>query len=117
MKRAPFFAEILERQRRNPRFSWRLIAAGTPSERWRRAQLWMRAGWPGGTLLLPDTDPLSIRWPPGSCVADISGLPGALAQRLAQAVLRCGVEHVLFVDVADPTRTMHVKPLPQRVAA
>ncbi len=116
-RRCPFFGEITERQHRNPRFSWRLFAAGAASERWRQAQLWMRSSWPGATLLLPDTDPMSVRWAPGTVIADATNQPSEIVQRLAQALLRDGCTHVLFVDLADPSRSTHVKRSPQQVAA
>jgi hypothetical protein len=80
-------------------------------------QEWLRPGWPGGTLLLPDADPLAIRWPPGSCLADITDQPGEIVHALAQALIRDGVEHALLIDTRTPTRTVHVKPMPQQVAA
>ena len=117
MKRAPYFAAIVERQHRNPRFSWRLIATGTQSERWGRAQYWMRPGWPGGTLLVPDADPLSIRWPRGTAIVDATNQPGQIVERLARALIRDGCTHAVLIDVADPTRSTHVKRLRQQVAA
>ena len=117
MKRCPFASEIAARQRRNPQQSWRLFASGTASERWEHAQAWMRPGLPGGTLLPHNADPLAISWPPGSCLADITDQPGEIVHALAQALIRDGVEHALLIDARDSTRTVHVKPLRQQVAA
>ena len=79
----------------------------------------MRTGMPGGTLLPSGTDPLAVRWPSGSAIVDVSDQPGALVQRLAQAMIRDGVEHAVLVDMRTPSRTVHVKvaPAPQQVAA
>ena len=116
-RRCPFFGEIAERQHRNPQQSWRLFAAGAARARWRQAQLWMRTGWPGGTLLLPDADPASLRWPPGTCIADVSGLPGEIVHAVALALIRDHVTHAVLIDLADTARTTHIKPLPAQVAA
>ena len=77
----------------------------------------MRAGLPGGTLLLPDADPAALRWPAGTCIADVSGQGAEIVRALAQALVRDGVTHALLVDLENPARTLHVKPQPQRVAA
>ncbi len=116
-RRCPYFVDVSERQRINPRQSWRLFGGAPASERWRQARAWMRPGMPGATLLLPDADPLAIRWPPGSCLADITDQPGEIVHALAQALIRDGVEHALLIDTRTPTRTVHVKPMPQQVAA
>ena len=77
----------------------------------------MRTGMPGGTLLPSGTDPLSIRWPAGSAIVDVTNQAADLVRCLAQALARDGVTHAVLVDLENPARTLHVKPQPQRVAA
>ncbi len=115
-RRCPYFAEIVERQHHNPQQSWRLFAAGDARARWRQARLWMRPGWPGASLLLPDTDPLSIRWPAGSAIVDVTNQAADLVRCLAQALARDGVTHALLADLQTPARSFHLR-APSRLAA
>ncbi len=117
LRRAPFAAEIERLLEIAPRCSWRLFAAGGNAERWRSAQRWIIRGHHAGTLLPEGCDPMALRWPPGTCIADITEQPGALVQGLAMALVRDGVEHAVLIDLRDGTRTVHVKVAPQSVAA
>ncbi len=114
-RRCPHYAEIVRLLEIAPCCSWRLFASGSDAERWRRAQRWVIRGLHAGTLLPVNSDPLALRWPPGTCLADVSGQPGEIVRALAQALVRDAVEHALLIDTRTPTRTVHVKPMPQRV--
>lgn len=117
LRRAPFAAEIERLLEIAPCCSWRLFASGTDAERWRRAKRWIIRGYAAATLLPVGCDPAAIRWPAGSCLADVSGQPGEIVRALAQALVRDGVQHAVLIDLENPARTLHVKPQPQRVAA
>ena len=116
-RRCPHYAEIVRLLEIAPCCSWRLFASGTGAERWRSAQRWIIRGHHAATLLPEGCDPLSLRWPAGTCIADVSGQGAEIVRALAQALVRDGVTHALLVDLENPARTLHVKPQPQRVAA
>ena len=117
MRRAPFAGEIERLLKIAPAVSWRLFAGGSNAERWQRAQRWTVRGHHAASLLPVGCDPAALRWPSGTCLADVSWLPGALVQGLAKALIRDGCTHALLIDLADPARTMHAKPTPHEVAA
>lgn len=117
MKRAPYYADIERLRQGAPQISWRLFASGTDAERWDRAQRWIIRGHHAATLLPAGCAPAALRWPSGTCVADVTGQPGALVEGLAQALLRDGCTHALLVDVRNPARSFHCKPQPQECAA
>ena len=117
MKRCPFGGEI-EAQIAATGSADVCLYAGDPAHRWTRA-LARRAlvGPASATLLPPGIDPLALRWPAGTCIADVSGQSAEIVRALAQALVRDGVTHALLVDLENPARTLHVKPQPQQVAA
>ena len=117
MRAAPFFREIEAKAASGIVPDVRLYAAD-PAHRWTRA-LARRAlvGPASATLLPPGIDPLALRWPAGTCIADVSGQSAEIVRALAQALVRDGVTHALLVDLENPARTLHVKPQPQQVAA
>lgn len=117
MRRAPFASDICRLLEIAPRCSWRLFATGRDADRWRSAQRWIICGHHAATLLPAETDPLAIRWPSGTCVADVTGQAAALVRALALALIRDGCTHAVLIDQANMARTLHVKPLPQQVAA
>ncbi len=117
LRACPYFREIAELFVIAPACSWRLFAAGTDAARWNRAKRWMIRGRHAATLLPVGCDPASLRWPAGTVIADISGQPGVLMERLALALIRSGVTNALLIDLANPARTAHVKPTPQECAA
>ena len=119
LKRAPYFADIERLLAAAPICSWRLFASGTDAERWRTAQSWIIRGCHAATLLPVGIDPMSLRWPSGTCIAEVTNQPGDLVQSLARALIRDGCLHAVLVDLSNPARTMHVKPAPraQQVAA
>ena len=117
LRSAPFASDIGHLLAIAPCCSWRLFAAGCNAERWRNAKSWLIRGHHAATLLPAETDPLAIRWPSGTCLADVTNQPGALVHALALALIRDGVEHALFVDLADSARTLRVKPAPLAQAA
>ena len=117
MKRCPFFNEIARRQAEGLERSWRLFAAGSRDERWRRARSWSGPQMPGGTLLVPGDDPAAIRWPGGTPIVDITAAPADTVHALARALMRDGVTHAVFIDTRTPARSFHAKAQPARVAA
>lgn len=115
MKASPFYHEITAKLASGVMPDIRLYAG---ADRWTSA-LARRAlvGPASATLLPPGADPLALRWPACSVVADVTGLAGDVVRALAEALVRDGCTHAVLIDLADMARTVHVKPLPQQVAA
>lgn len=117
LRRAPYALAIERLLEIAPRCSWRLFAAGGNAGRWRSAQRWIIRGHHAASLLPDGCDPMALRWPPGTAIADVTDAPGELVQTLAMALIRDGVTHAVLIDLRDGTRTVHVKVAPQSVAA
>ena len=116
LRACPYATEIAARATRRA-YSVRIFA-GTPADRWARAQQWRQLCGDGTATLLPwGTDPLELRWPGGSVLADVTDAPGDLVHNLAVALVRDGAEHAVLIDLADMSRTVHVKPAPRAQGA
>lgn len=50
-------------------------------------------------------------------LADVTDAPGDLVHNLAVALVRDGAEHAVLIDLADMSRTVHVKPAPRAQGA
>ena len=77
---------------------------------WDRATAHRLGHGPGSTLILPPgSDPEGYRWPRvRDLVADVTGLPGDTARRLANALVRDGVRLAYLLDRGDSARNLRV---------
>ena len=116
LRRAPFVAEIEAKIAATGDADVRLFA-GDPAYRWTRALARRALVGPASATLLPvGADPLALRWPACPIVADITGLAGDQVHALAEALVRDACPHAVLIDLADMSRTVHVKPAPQTQA-
>jgi hypothetical protein len=108
----PWLHEIEERARQRD-YSVRIFAQADSAARWRSARNWRSVAGPGTTTLLPPGErPAALRWPAGTCIANVTGTAGDVVRELAEALVRDGCELVFLTDIAART-THRVVPAPE----
>ncbi len=95
----PWLHEIEQRATRRD-YSVRVFAQADSAARWRSARNWRRLCGPGtATLLPPGERPAALRWPAGTCIANVTRAAGDEIHELALALIRDGCELAFMTDL------------------